>query len=110
MPNPATRGRTRKAKLDAAYDGSLAYLDDVVGGLLERFAAEPWYDKSLIIITADHGDQLGEKNQLEHANGLDHGVTSIPTMNFFKSGEVVKSVVGARPKPTLTALFDEVLA
>jgi hypothetical protein len=30
-------------------------------------------------------------------------------MNFFKGGEVVKSVVGAKPKPTLTALFDEVL-
>lgn len=39
-----------------------------------------------------------------------YGVTSIPTMNFFKSGEVVKSIVGARPKPSLTALFDEVLA
>ena len=38
-----------------------------------------------------------------------YGVTSIPTMNFFKSGELVKSVVGARPKPALTALFEEVL-
>jgi arylsulfatase A-like enzyme len=72
-----------QAKLDAAYDGSLAYLDDVVGGLLERFAAEPWYDKSLIIVTADHGDQLGEKNRLEHANGVDHGVTSIPLIVKF---------------------------
>ena len=49
------------AKMDAAYDGSVAYLDDVVGGLLERFADEPWYDRSLIIITADHGEQLGER-------------------------------------------------
>ncbi len=39
-----------------------------------------------------------------------YGVTSIPTMNFFKSGELVKSIVGAKPKPTLTALFNEVLA
>lgn len=39
-----------------------------------------------------------------------YGITSIPTMNFFKSGELVKSVVGARPKPALTALFDEVIA
>ena len=39
-----------------------------------------------------------------------YGITSIPTMNFFKAGEVVKSVVGARPKPALTKLFDEVLA
>ena len=39
-----------------------------------------------------------------------YGVTSIPTMNFFKSGELVKSVIGARPKPSLTTLFDEVIA
>jgi len=39
-----------------------------------------------------------------------YGVTSIPTMNFFKSGELVKSVIGARPKPALTTLFDEVIA
>jgi len=39
-----------------------------------------------------------------------YGITSIPTMNFFKSGELVKSVIGARPKPALTALFEEVIA
>lgn len=39
-----------------------------------------------------------------------YGVTSIPTMSFFTNGSVVKSVVGAKPKPTLVALFDEVLA
>ena len=74
---------SEKAKLGAAYDGSVAYLDDVVGGLLERFAAEPWYDQSLIIITADHGEQLGEKNQLDHGNGVDHGATSIPMIVKF---------------------------
>ena len=39
-----------------------------------------------------------------------YGVTNIPTMNFFKGGELVKSVVGARPKPAIASLFDEVLA
>jgi thioredoxin len=39
-----------------------------------------------------------------------YGVTTIPTMNFFKNGELVKSVVGARPKQAIAALFDEVLA
>ncbi|MDE0572136.1 thioredoxin [Demequina sp. B12] len=39
-----------------------------------------------------------------------YGVTSIPTLTFFNGGEVVKSVVGAKPKPTLAALFDEAIA
>jgi len=39
-----------------------------------------------------------------------YGITTIPTMNFFKDGKLVKSVVGARPKPAIAALFEEVLA
>jgi thioredoxin 1 len=30
-----------------------------------------------------------------------YGITSIPTLNVYKGGELVKSIVGARPKPVL---------
>ena len=30
-----------------------------------------------------------------------YGVTSIPTLNVYSGGELVKSIVGARPKPVL---------
>jgi thioredoxin 1 len=30
-----------------------------------------------------------------------YGVTSIPTMNIFKGGEVVKQIIGAKPKVKL---------
>ncbi len=39
-----------------------------------------------------------------------YGVTSIPTLSVFSSGEVVRTVVGARPKPELVALVEDVLA
>ena len=38
-----------------------------------------------------------------------YGIVSIPTLNFFKDGALVKSLVGARPKATLQAQFDEVI-
>jgi len=38
------------------------------------------------------------------------GVVSIPTLNFYSGGKLVKSVVGARPKPALVAEIEEVLA
>ena len=31
----------------------------------------------------------------------DHGIVSIPTMHFVKNGELVNTLVGARPKPVL---------
>lgn len=30
-----------------------------------------------------------------------YGITSIPTLNVYQGGELVKSLVGARPKPAL---------
>ena len=31
------------------------------------------------------------------------GITSIPTMNVYKGGQLVKTIVGAKPKPALLA-------
>lgn len=38
-----------------------------------------------------------------------YGITSIPTLNIYSGGELVKQVVGARPKPALAAEIDTVL-
>jgi thioredoxin 1 len=40
----------------------------------------------------------------------DYGVVSIPTLNIYVGGELVKSVIGARPKSMIAAELDEVLA
>jgi phosphoglycerol transferase MdoB-like AlkP superfamily enzyme len=37
---------------------SLAYTDHVVGALLRRAAAEPWWRNTLVVIVADHGKPL----------------------------------------------------
>lgn len=35
------------------------------------------------------------------AIAIKYGITSIPTLNVFVGGEVVKSIIGAKPKPML---------
>ena len=32
-----------------------------------------------------------------------YGITSIPTMNVYKGGEIVKTIIGAKPKAALLA-------
>ncbi len=55
-------------------------------------------------IAAEHGDKLKivkldiEANQ---ATAAQFGIVSIPTMNVFQGGQVVKSITGARPKPMM---------
>ncbi|MBX9243347.1 thioredoxin [Actinotalea ferrariae] len=39
-----------------------------------------------------------------------YGITSIPTLNIYKSGELVKQIVGARPKPALVTEIEDVLS
>jgi thioredoxin 1 len=39
-----------------------------------------------------------------------YNIISIPTLNIYKGGELVKQVIGARPKPALVTEIESVLA
>ncbi|MEY3430965.1 MAG: thioredoxin 1 [Actinomycetota bacterium] len=45
----------------------------------------------------------------EGSVAMKYGISSIPTMNLFVGGEVVKSIVGAKPKPALVRELAEFL-
>jgi len=55
-------------------------------------------------IAAEHGDKIKvvKLNIDENPNvARDYQIMSIPTMSVLKGGEVVKSIVGAKPKAAL---------
>ena len=55
-------------------------------------------------IANEHGDKITIvklNTDEESAIAIKYGITSIPTLNIFVNGQVVKSIVGAKPKPTL---------
>jgi thioredoxin 1 len=57
-------------------------------------------------ILAEHGDKLSivKLNVDENPQtAMTYGITSIPAMKVFQNGEVVKTVIGAKPKPALEA-------
>jgi thioredoxin 1 len=39
----------------------------------------------------------------------DYGIVSIPTMHFVRAGEIVSTLIGARPKPALVAEIEKAL-
>jgi len=63
-------------------------------------------------IAAAHGDKITiaklnvDENPATSANA---GVTSIPTLNVYVNGEVVKQIIGAKPKAALLADLAEYL-
>jgi arylsulfatase A-like enzyme len=50
----------------ANYDGQVASMDEALGELLEALRARGRYEKALVIVTADHGEFLGEHEQMGH--------------------------------------------
>ena len=62
-----------------------------VGPILDEIAAE--YAGKLKVVKLNTDE--------ESAIAIKYGITSIPTMNLFVNGEIVKTIVGARPKPAI---------
>jgi thioredoxin 1 len=55
-------------------------------------------------IANEHGDKIKIvklNTDEESAIASKYGITSIPTLNVFVNGEVVKTIIGAKPKPAL---------
>jgi arylsulfatase A-like enzyme/Flp pilus assembly protein TadD len=48
------------------YDGEIAYADQQVGRLLTFLSGAGVYDKTLIALTGDHGESLGEHKEVRH--------------------------------------------
>ena len=62
-----------------------------VGPILEEISDE--YGAKLKIVKLNTDE--------ESAIAMKYGITSIPSMYVFVNGEVVKQIVGAKPKPAL---------
>jgi arylsulfatase A-like enzyme len=61
-------GRDRLGYYVAQYDGEIAAVDQEVGKVLDALAASPVAAQTLVVLTSDHGESLGE-----HDYFFDHG-------------------------------------
>jgi thioredoxin 1 len=62
-----------------------------VAPILEEIAAENQGKIKIVKLNVDENS----------ATAVKYGVNSIPTMNVYVGGQVVKSIVGAKPKPMI---------
>jgi len=71
-----------------------------VSPILDAIAAEHSDKIKIVKLNVDDNPQMAMKYQ----------ITSIPAMKVFRGGEVVKTVIGAKPKPAIEADLAEFLA
>jgi arylsulfatase A-like enzyme/Flp pilus assembly protein TadD len=65
---------------NAPYNGSIAYVDSIVGKLLDYLRSQGLYDNSLIAVAADHGESLGEHGELTHSIFLYDSTIHVPLL------------------------------
>lgn len=70
-----------------------------VSPILDQIATEHAEKIDVVKLNVDENPETAMKYQ----------ITSIPTMKVFRGGEVVKTVIGAKPKPALEADLAEFL-
>ncbi|MEX2648571.1 MAG: choline-sulfatase, partial [Alphaproteobacteria bacterium] len=71
MVDPApTEDQVRRAR--HAYYGSIAYVDDRIGELIATLDEARFADDTVVIVTADHGDMLGERGMWFKMHWYEH--------------------------------------
>ncbi len=53
-------------RLRDRYDGEVTYTDQQLEGLVTWIRQQPWASRTAIIVSADHGESLGEHNHYRH--------------------------------------------
>jgi len=69
--------------LFSQYDGSIASLDAEIGRLIQKLKDLGYYDNTLLMVTADHGEMLGEHGAIGHGGLPYQGLVHIPLLVRF---------------------------
>ena len=77
---------------NALYDGKIKYVDDYIGRLIERLKSLNLLDKTLIVITSDHGEEFFEHGLGGHGDHLYDEVLLVPLI-FHLKGTVPENVM-----------------
>jgi len=64
------------------YDGGIEYMDAQIGNLIAWLKQSNLYDRTMIIVTSDHGEAFGERHRVGHANS--------PYQNLLHVGLLIK--------------------
>lgn len=64
------------------YDNGILQADHIIQQIMEALLAKGYLEKALIVITADHGEALGEHGLIAHSNSIREPVIRIPFILF----------------------------
>jgi choline-sulfatase len=100
-PHWGTRPRDR-------YDEEVLFTDGWIGQLLDFVSTQPWAGRTVIAVSADHGEAFGEHHEMRHGHELYEELVHVP-MFFVVPGRGRRTIDVPRSQidfaPTLREIF-----
>lgn len=90
------------------YDGEVTFTDQYVGKLIDFIGTRVWAARTVVIVTADHGEEFGEHGMTRHGFEVWETLVHVPLMIFAPGApprhiDVLRS--GIDLAPTILELF-----
>ncbi|HEX9189643.1 MAG TPA: sulfatase-like hydrolase/transferase, partial [Vicinamibacteria bacterium] len=79
-------GEAEREHLVRLYDGNLAFADQEVGGIRRAMEAEGLWERTVVIVAADHGEELFERGWIGHNVHLYEPSVHVPLIVRFPKG------------------------
>lgn len=101
MPLAGPLEEDSKTLIDGMYDAEVATQDEHIGLFFRRLQASGRLDNTLVIVCADHGEHLGEKQFLGHSQTVYNELVHVPLLirdpdNKFVRGATIDTPVSTR--------------
>ena len=92
---PAGLSEEEQAFVTANYDGQILAMDVALGRIFGALKERQRFENALVIVTADHGELLGEHDQVGHGGRMMYeGLLHIPMVVKFPSADRPRGEVG----------------
>jgi len=67
-----------KKRIVAIYDSTVSYNDHHLGRVLKALEEKKLLDQTMIVVTADHGEELWDFGRIGHGHSLRHSLVAVP--------------------------------
>jgi arylsulfatase A-like enzyme len=75
---PKDLSEKEKDHVRALYDSNVSYQDDLVGQLVDKLKGWGVWDQTMLVITADHGDEQWEDGRVGHGGSVRETLVHVP--------------------------------
>ena len=84
------------------YDGEVAYVDAAIGRVLDTLEASSFADRTVVIVTSDHGEAFGEHGMIRHGFEVWEELVRVPLLVFVPGAppgriDVPRSIIDVAP-------------